>query len=170
MWLAFEWPVCPLAGARVRVECKDDEILDMIDEVEGVTDETGTYKIAMEGDHDGQLWEVVLVSSPMSECATIEQGREGASSGLYNFQQWHCLQHKACQQLELPQGFSSGRLCSVAETVSTFWFWKRISGMSSWVFLEFLSCMWFFYAHWIRHMNLGISLLFYAYIYFPCTS
>lgn len=112
----------------------------------------------------------VCLAAQCQECATIEQGREGASSSLYNFQQWHCLQHKACQQLELPQGFSSGRLCSVAETVSTFWFWKRMSGMSSWVFLESLSCMWFFYAHWIIHMNLGISLLFYAYIYFPCTS
>lgn len=60
------------------MECKDDDNHDMIYEVEGVTDETGTYKIAVEGDHDGQLCEAVLVSSPMSECETIEEGMERA--------------------------------------------------------------------------------------------
>lgn len=78
----FELLVCLLAGARLRVECKDDDTLDVIYKVEGVTDETGTYKIAVEGDHDGQLCEAVLVSSPMSECATVEQGRGRARVDL----------------------------------------------------------------------------------------
>lgn len=66
------------AGARVRVECKDRSNLNVVYGVEGLTDETGTYKITVSGDHNDQLCEAILVSSPLPECATIEQGRERA--------------------------------------------------------------------------------------------
>lgn len=67
-----------VAGAVVRLECKNRTSLKPVYTKEGVTDKTGCYKIRVAGDRADQLCEVVLVSSPEPECATIEEGRERA--------------------------------------------------------------------------------------------
>ncbi|KAG0447755.1 hypothetical protein HPP92_028191 [Vanilla planifolia] len=43
---------------------------------DGVTDSTGTYKIAVVDDHEEEICEVVLVESPFADCKEIKFGRD----------------------------------------------------------------------------------------------
>ncbi|KAJ8619174.1 hypothetical protein MRB53_015360 [Persea americana] len=65
-------------GARVRLECRERASGQMTYSVEGVTDRTGTYKIPVADDHENDICETVLVSSPQMECSTAVQGRDRA--------------------------------------------------------------------------------------------
>jgi len=67
-----------IAGARVRIECKDRDTLDLKYSVEGVTDSTGTYNIMVSEDHGDQMCDCMLVSSPQGDCATPSSGRDRA--------------------------------------------------------------------------------------------
>lgn len=67
-----------LAGAKVRVECRDRNTLQLLYSIEGTTDSTGTYKILVVQDHADQLCDAVLVSSPRPDCAIVVPGRERA--------------------------------------------------------------------------------------------
>ncbi|KAG9451597.1 hypothetical protein H6P81_011562 [Aristolochia fimbriata] len=81
----FETPYTKyMQGAKVRVECKDRDSMKLLYTADGVTDKDGTYKILVADDHQDQICESVLVSSPHSECATIETGRERARVFLTN--------------------------------------------------------------------------------------
>uniref|UniRef100_A0A5B7B648 Putative pollen-specific protein n=1 Tax=Davidia involucrata TaxID=16924 RepID=A0A5B7B648_DAVIN len=71
-----ETPYIP--GAKVRLECKDRNSQKLLYSVEGTTDSTGTYKIMVKEDHDDQLCDAVLVSSPLSDCASADPGRDRA--------------------------------------------------------------------------------------------
>ncbi|KAL5982128.1 hypothetical protein ACLOJK_016197 [Asimina triloba] len=68
----------PTAGAKVSVECRERESGKPTFTTEGVTDHTGTYMIPVTDDHDDEICETVLKSSPQADCATVAPGRERA--------------------------------------------------------------------------------------------
>lgn len=43
---------------------------------EGTTDSCGTYNMFINEDHEDQLCDAMLVSSPQHDCATVSPGRE----------------------------------------------------------------------------------------------
>lgn len=66
------------AGAKVRIECKDRNTMQLLYSKEGTTDSTGTYSILVAEDHEDQLCDALLVSSSQHDCATVSPGRERA--------------------------------------------------------------------------------------------
>ncbi|KAL9459108.1 hypothetical protein AB3S75_002488 [Citrus x aurantiifolia] len=64
-----------IQGARVRIECKDRNSLNLKYSVDGETDSTGTYNIHVDGDHQDQICYVKLISSPLADCKTADPGR-----------------------------------------------------------------------------------------------
>ncbi|KAK9272831.1 hypothetical protein L1049_003209 [Liquidambar formosana] len=75
----FETPATTyIPGARVRIECKDRDSLQLVYSIEAVTDSTGTYSIRVDDDHQDQLCDSVLVSSPQADCASADPGRDRA--------------------------------------------------------------------------------------------
>lgn len=77
--------VCLLIGARVRIECNYRDTLSLAYSVEGETDLTGTYSILVEDDHEDQICESVLVSSPISDCKSADPGRSRSTVVLTRF-------------------------------------------------------------------------------------
>nr|CAD1836681.1 unnamed protein product [Ananas comosus var. bracteatus] len=67
-----------IEGAKVRLECKHFATGAVEHAVEGVTDKTGTYKIALTDNHEEEICEVVLVDSPLAGCSEVTAGRERA--------------------------------------------------------------------------------------------
>ncbi|PKA66958.1 Pollen-specific protein C13 [Apostasia shenzhenica] len=67
-----------VSGARVKVECTHfvTNIVEHTDE--GVTDASGSYKIAVRDDHEDEICEVVLVDSPLDDCKEVKGGRDRA--------------------------------------------------------------------------------------------
>jgi Pollen protein Ole e 1 like len=63
-------------GAKVKVECRSKST--GVKNFEGVTDHTGTYNIPVANEHEHELCETVLLSSPDSSCAKLVNGRERA--------------------------------------------------------------------------------------------
>ncbi|THU44612.1 hypothetical protein C4D60_Mb02t09210 [Musa balbisiana] len=73
----FETPASTyIRGAKVRVECRSKVIGTTICCFEGTTDHTGTYNILVADEHENEICESVLISSPASRCKTALQGRE----------------------------------------------------------------------------------------------
>ncbi|KAI3506449.1 hypothetical protein L1887_28808 [Cichorium endivia] len=68
-----------LAGAKVRVECRDRNSLNLRYTMEAVTDATGTYHLDVNSDHGDQKCECALLSSPDHECAEPNYGRHRAT-------------------------------------------------------------------------------------------
>ncbi|GMJ13840.1 hypothetical protein like AT1G29140 [Hibiscus trionum] len=59
----------PIKGAFVNLECRnrtDGKSISHTQDV--VTDETGVYKIEVEGDHEEEICEVSLIKSPRDDC------------------------------------------------------------------------------------------------------
>ncbi|KAM3225235.1 hypothetical protein ACQJBY_058151 [Aegilops geniculata] len=71
-------------GAKVRVECKSRSTGAQTCSFEGHTDHTGTYNIPVADEHEHELCESVLVSSPDTACAKAVAGRERAPVFLNN--------------------------------------------------------------------------------------
>ncbi|KAH9669984.1 protein DOWNSTREAM OF FLC [Citrus sinensis] len=63
-----------IQGARVRIECKDRNSLNLKYSVDGDTDSTGTYNIHVDGDHQDQICYVKLISSSLADCKTAYPG------------------------------------------------------------------------------------------------
>ncbi|KAI4981804.1 hypothetical protein ZWY2020_022296 [Hordeum vulgare] len=81
----FETPASTfIAGAKVRVECKSRSTGAQTCSFEGHTDHTGTYNIPVDDEHEQELCESVLVSSPDTACAKAVAGRERAPVFLNN--------------------------------------------------------------------------------------
>lgn len=59
------------AGAKVRLECRDREGGSITLSSEADTDEQGRYNIPVEGDHEEEVCEVILVKSPNDDCNEI---------------------------------------------------------------------------------------------------
>ncbi|OEL36925.1 Pollen-specific protein C13 [Dichanthelium oligosanthes] len=68
-----------IAGAKVRLECKHFGTGAVERAIDGVTDETGTYKIELKDSHEEDICEVVLVQSPRKDCAEVQALRDRAS-------------------------------------------------------------------------------------------
>jgi hypothetical protein len=67
-----------ITGAKVRLECKHFGTGVLERTIDGVTDETGTYKIELKGSHVEDICEVVLVQSPRANCAEPQPPRDRA--------------------------------------------------------------------------------------------
>ncbi|XP_004299638.1 PREDICTED: pollen allergen Phl p 11-like [Fragaria vesca subsp. vesca] len=67
-----------LIGATVRVECKDKSGVSLRYSKEGTTDSTGTYRIVVDEDHEDQICDAILVSSPQKSCSEATPGRDRA--------------------------------------------------------------------------------------------
>ncbi|KAI3665006.1 hypothetical protein L6452_43622 [Arctium lappa] len=68
-----------LAGAMVKVECRDRNSMNLRYTLNAVTDATGTYEMEVKTDHGDQKCECTLVSSPDPECAEPNIGRDRAT-------------------------------------------------------------------------------------------
>ncbi|KAJ4965113.1 hypothetical protein NE237_016962 [Protea cynaroides] len=74
-----------IPGAMVRVECEDSNSLQVVFNVDNVTDATGTYTITVTEDHEDQLCYATLISSPQSDCTAKAPGRDKSTVILTNF-------------------------------------------------------------------------------------
>ncbi|XP_052203015.1 major pollen allergen Lol p 11-like [Diospyros lotus] len=75
----FETPATtPISGAEVKLECRDRITQEVKHTDYGTTDSTGTYKILVKEDHQDELCDCMLVSSPQNDCATADPGRDRA--------------------------------------------------------------------------------------------
>lgn len=63
-----------IAGAKVRMECRDREGGSVTYSIEGETNKDGNYKLPVEGDHEEEVCEVQLIKSPRDDCSEISQG------------------------------------------------------------------------------------------------
>ncbi|KAL2340564.1 hypothetical protein Fmac_008504 [Flemingia macrophylla] len=62
-----------LEGATVRVECSQvDNAKNVTFSKEAVTDASGTYKVEVDGDHEEDTCEVVLLKSPRKDCSEVD--------------------------------------------------------------------------------------------------
>ncbi|XP_077229414.1 olee1-like protein [Tasmannia lanceolata] len=77
--LQFETRVSEyMPAAKVRVECLDRTTGLLTYTIEGLTDPSGNYKIPVEGDHEDEICEAVLVSSSRPDCNEITLDRSRA--------------------------------------------------------------------------------------------
>ncbi|EEB93390.1 hypothetical protein MPER_07958 [Moniliophthora perniciosa FA553] len=75
----FETPASTyIAGAKVKVECKDRTSMKLLYSQEATTDSTGTYKLFVSEDHQDQLCDAMLLSSPQPNCQKPAAGRDRA--------------------------------------------------------------------------------------------
>ncbi|XP_062149197.1 protein DOWNSTREAM OF FLC-like [Alnus glutinosa] len=74
-----------ISGARVRIECKDRKSLQVVYSVEGETNSDGTYEILVEDDHEDQMCQSLLVSSPIADCKSADPGRDRATVVLTRY-------------------------------------------------------------------------------------
>ncbi|XP_065882014.1 protein DOWNSTREAM OF FLC-like [Euphorbia lathyris] len=82
----FETPKTTyIAGAKVRVECKDRKTMELVYSKEATTDSTGTYKMYINEDHQDQLCDAMVVSSPQLSCKNPSSGRDRARVILTNY-------------------------------------------------------------------------------------
>lgn len=79
--LLFDKHFCSI-GAKVMVKCRNIKSDKTTYSCEGVTDHSGTYKIPISGDHENEICETVLVSSPQTGCTTVAPGRDRARLAL----------------------------------------------------------------------------------------
>ncbi|KAA0064823.1 protein DOWNSTREAM OF FLC [Cucumis melo var. makuwa] len=67
-----------LNGAKVRIECKDRNSMEVRYTHEATTDSTGSYTLLVSEDHGDELCDAVLVSSPQEKCSSVAEGRDRA--------------------------------------------------------------------------------------------
>lgn len=67
--------VCP-TGAKVKVECRHRQLMKVLYTREAATDSSGTYVIPVSEDHEDQLCDAMLVSSPHPTCRIPSEGRD----------------------------------------------------------------------------------------------
>ncbi|KAF4358351.1 hypothetical protein F8388_014621 [Cannabis sativa] len=77
--LGFETPATTyIAGAKVKIECKDRTSNRPVYSKEATTDKSGCYKMVIPEDHGDQICDAMVVSSPLPECAIPSKGRDSA--------------------------------------------------------------------------------------------
>ncbi|KAE8652934.1 protein DOWNSTREAM OF FLC [Cucumis sativus] len=67
-----------IPGAKVRIECKDRNSMELQYTHEATTDSTGSYTLLVNEDHGDELCDAVLVSSPQEKCSSVSEGRDRA--------------------------------------------------------------------------------------------
>ncbi|MCL7035534.1 hypothetical protein MKW94_020164 [Papaver nudicaule] len=65
----------PIKGAKVALECKNREGGHVTFTGDGETDASGTYSIAVNGDHEDDVCEVTAKESPVEDCNEPVKGR-----------------------------------------------------------------------------------------------
>ncbi|KAL9257782.1 Pollen allergen Che a 1-like protein [Drosera capensis] len=60
-----------LEGAKVRLECRNITGGDLTYTVDAVTDSQGRYSIAVDGDYEDDICEILLLESPKKDCSEI---------------------------------------------------------------------------------------------------
>ncbi|CAN4104238.1 unnamed protein product [Withania somnifera] len=60
-----------IEGATVSLACRNIETDKVTYTTEGKTDNTGKYKLTVEGDHEGDICAVSLVNSPKQDCKEV---------------------------------------------------------------------------------------------------
>lgn len=60
-----------MPGAKVRLECKTRENGEITYSYDGVTDETGTYRLPVDGDHSEEVCDIRLIKSSQPGCEEI---------------------------------------------------------------------------------------------------
>ena len=68
----------PIAGAKVRLECRHFGTGELERAIDGVTDATGTYTIELKDSHEEDICQVVLVQSPREDCDQVQALRDRA--------------------------------------------------------------------------------------------
>ncbi|KAG9453593.1 hypothetical protein H6P81_006497 [Aristolochia fimbriata] len=67
-----------IEGAEVKIECRNRTTGVLTARVEGRTDNTGSYFIQVKGDHQEDICEVELLSSPRPNCNELDGERRRA--------------------------------------------------------------------------------------------
>lgn len=62
----------------MKIECTDPDTKEIKLGIEGVTNSTGWYRIAVAGDHEEENCEVRLVESPMKDCNGPNHGADSS--------------------------------------------------------------------------------------------
>lgn len=63
-------------GAEVILQCKDRTTNDLVYSKLGRTDSSGSYTILVDEDHENQICDAKLVSSPQHDCKEATPGRD----------------------------------------------------------------------------------------------
>lgn len=66
------------SGAKVKLECRHFVHGRIEHTVDGVTGKDGVYKLELKDNHENEICEVVLVESPIKDCAQTVPGRNCA--------------------------------------------------------------------------------------------
>ncbi|KAK4758327.1 hypothetical protein SAY87_019628 [Trapa incisa] len=67
-----------IAGAKIKVECRNRQSMELLYSQEATTDLTGTYTIPVLEDHHDELCDAMLISSPHPTCRIPSEGRDKA--------------------------------------------------------------------------------------------
>ncbi|XP_042475838.1 olee1-like protein [Macadamia integrifolia] len=68
----------PVPNAPIKLECRSRDNGTITHSVESKCDELGDYRVTVEGEHQEDICEVVLLDSPVSNCAEKVRGRDRA--------------------------------------------------------------------------------------------
>ncbi|KAJ8762689.1 hypothetical protein K2173_011169 [Erythroxylum novogranatense] len=67
-----------IAGAKVKAECRAKKSMELVFSKEATTDSKGSYTFDVDEDHEDQICDVLLVSSPLEGCSKPSLGRDRA--------------------------------------------------------------------------------------------
>ncbi|GMY37535.1 Pollen allergen Ole e 1 family [Fagus crenata] len=62
-----------MQGAKVKIECRDREGGSVTYSSDAETDASGTYRLPVDGDHEEEICEVVLVKSSNPDCSEVSK-------------------------------------------------------------------------------------------------
>uniref|UniRef100_A0A7N0U2D5 Uncharacterized protein n=1 Tax=Kalanchoe fedtschenkoi TaxID=63787 RepID=A0A7N0U2D5_KALFE len=63
-----------MPDVKVRLDCRNRTTNQLTFSEEATTDKAGTYRIPVDGDHEDDICEIILVKSKDPECAEINKG------------------------------------------------------------------------------------------------
>lgn len=76
------------------MECKDRTTQQVLYSIGGTTDSKGKYEIKVGEDHGSEVCDVMLISSPQSNCASVDSGRDrsrvilSGNNGITSYQRF----------------------------------------------------------------------------------
>ncbi|CAM8903309.1 hypothetical protein QQ045_009779 [Rhodiola kirilowii] len=63
-----------MSDAKVRLDCRNRTTNELTFSEDATTDKTGNYRIPVDGDHEDDICEIILVKSSNPECSEISKG------------------------------------------------------------------------------------------------
>ncbi|XP_022140139.1 olee1-like protein [Momordica charantia] len=76
-----------MKGAQVKLECRNLESESLTYSNHATTDETGTYRLLVDGDHEEEACEVSLVKSSRADCDEMDKGAFAKPSAMVGLTQ-----------------------------------------------------------------------------------